>query len=179
MQQLNPNDIPEIITLVTQIFNEQENVATDEQKRKIFTFFNTYMGKAISDCQNESISHWTFMRNVADVALKTKIVVVDSKDDMKAQFVVATMYGPNFNKDYGDAFKKKCTEEITKLYENPEDGEWVMAFNNLVFGSPTNDKFIAGLFIAVRFNNSFFIPLDSVDSVQSEQGDLEVLVTKE
>lgn len=166
MEQLNPNEIPEVISLLAEVYSPPNKLPTEEQKHKLSKFFMRYMGKAIEDCQNKSMSHWTMTRSNLDVAFNTKVVEVQSSGKSKVQFIVGTSYGPHHNGKSIPDFKKHTQEEVLKLYSDPDDGSWVMVFNSLMFNSINHGKFIAGLFIGARFNGDSFMPVEPVEASQ-------------
>lgn len=159
MEQLNPKDIPDIIALISELYqNLNKTAPTSEQKKSISTFFMKYMGKAIEDCQNESKAHWTVTRPKSDVAFRTKTVVVENKDNSgKVEFIVGTSYGPQYDAVSLDAFKQNTQTMVLDTYADPVDDSWVMVFNSLMFDAVRHGKFVAGLFIGVRFSGEHFL----------------------
>ncbi len=171
MEQLDPKDIPDVISLVSELYQKRGKVEpTLEQKKSISTFFMKYMGKAIEDSQNESKLHWTVTRHKSDVAFRSKTVVVESKDNGgKVEFIVGTSYGPQYDKVSLDIFKRNTQSVILDKFSDPDDNSWVMVFNSLMFDSTRYSNFVAGLFIGVRFSGEHFVEPKELETAQVNQ----------
>src|SRR5574343_38379 len=74
MKQLDPNHIPETISLVASIFSEKRN-PTKEEFLKLDNFFKIYMGKAIEDCQKQSAALWSPLKPKSELNFSSKEVV--------------------------------------------------------------------------------------------------------
>lgn len=154
MLQFKPEDIPNTITLVADLYSSKRSPTKDENEA-LSKFFMTYMGKAIEDCQSLSKNHWMLTRPTSDVAFNSKVVDVKS-GDFVTEFIVATTCGPNNSKNSFNSFTEKTTDTIIKEFSNNENSDFIIVYNKLVFGFSKDRKFINGLFVGVRFNRKFF-----------------------
>lgn len=160
MENVNPNEIPDIIVLACEIYNRGNlQQASTEEKNRISTFFMKYMGKAIEDCQQASKDHWQVTRAKSDVAFETKVVEVKGPEGIgSVQFIVATGYGPTFHKEgQVEQFKKDMFDKVIDTYADPDNGDWVMVFNSLLFATQVNGAFNTSLFVGIRMSKENFV----------------------
>ena len=159
MREFKTSDIENVIILVANLYCDKRQ-ATKEENDIINNFFMKYMDRAITDCQNKSKAHWSVTRPRTDVALNSVSVDITRSEKEKAQFIVATMFGPCHSQKDLIEFQNNSTEAILEKYADPDDGSWVTVFNKLLCNATTDRKFITGLFISIRFNNGFFESTD-------------------
>ena len=160
MKQLDPNQIPETISLVASIFSEKRN-PTKEEFLKLDNFFKIYMGKAIEDCQKQSAALWSPLKPKSELNFSSKEVVIDPKDQEQGtiKFVVATTRSVVFNEEDRNIFQAKTQEKMIQEFEQSDTNTFVVVFNKLVFGKDINgdSKFFNSLFMAILFSKEFFV----------------------
>lgn len=158
MRKLDPNDIPNILRVVVDMY-VKNRAPTVQERDKIHQFFNIYMSKAIADCQEASKALWTPSKPKSEICFNAKTVEIDPKDETggKVTFNVATTRSVCFNEKDLENFKNRTEEKMISEFSNHEN--WITVYNNLLFGpdrNNPNNHFQNGLFLCIRFSKEYF-----------------------
>lgn len=162
MRKLDPSDIPEILETVARYYVSKERM-TPEDNTKVNNFFMNYMDKGYNDCVRLSRLHWTTPRSKDDVALNHKTVEISAGSvENKVRFIVGSSFTPEAavtpkkGVDTSEVFKENFITSILGSLSDKEGDGWTTVYNKLTVAYHPTDKAWCGLFIAIKFNDTFF-----------------------